>query len=75
MFSWSTASPGMMFGLLPAWTDPTDTTAASVMPISLETTVWSRITVAAAITTGSTVVCGDEPWPPRPNRVTRKLSL
>src|SRR5690606_32689548 len=50
-------------------------TALSVMPISRETTVWSRITVDAAMTTGSTVVCGDEPWPPRPNSVTRRLSL
>ena len=33
------------------------------------------ITVAAAVTTGSTVVSGAEPWPPRPNSVTFRLSL
>lgn len=28
----------------------------------------------AASTTGSTVVCGIDPWPPRPYTVTRMLS-
>ena len=41
-------------------------TAVSVAGTSRETTVCSRITVAAAITTGSTETSGREPCAPRP---------
>ena len=64
----------MMFALDPACIDPTVTTARSVMETSRETMVWSRITVAAAITTGSMVDSGPEPCPPRPITRTSKVS-
>ena len=54
---------------------PTVSTAVSVPAISRDTTVCSRITVAAAITTGSTVVSGREPWPPLPCNVIRIESV
>ena len=56
----------MMFSLLPARSVPTVRTAVSVPAISRDTIVCSRSTVAAAITTGSTVVSGREPCPPLP---------
>ena len=54
----------------PAWIEPTVTTATSRGSTSRDTIVCSRMTVAAAITTGSIVECGREPCPPRPSRVT-----
>lgn len=45
---------------------PMVSTAVSVAGTSRETTVCSRITVAAAITTGSTETSGREPCAPRP---------
>ena len=51
----------MMLFLLPASIRPTVTTAVSRGLISRDTTVCKRITVAAAITTGSIVVSGSEP--------------
>ena len=36
--------------------------------------VCRRSTVAAAMTTGSTVLSGIEPWPPRPNSLIFMLS-
>ena len=59
-----------MLFLSPAWIEPTVTTATSRGSTSRETIVCRRITVAAAITTGSIVECGREPWPPRPRSVT-----
>ena len=54
----------------PAWIEPTVTTATSRGSTSRETIVCRRMTVAAAMTTGSIVACGREPWPPRPRSVT-----
>ena len=51
---------------VPACTLPTVSTAVSVGGVIRDTTVCSRTTIMAARTTGSTVACGIEPWPPRP---------
>ena len=64
----------MTFSLVPACSEPTVTTAASVAASSRETMVCRRITVAAAITTGSMLACGIEPCAPRPNRRICRLS-
>jgi hypothetical protein len=45
---------------------PTVTTAGSNGLVSRATIVWRARTVRAAMTIGSTVFCGAEPWPPRP---------
>lgn len=74
MLIFISAVSGMMFSLVPLCRDPTVTTAAWFAPTSRETTVWRRITTAAAITTGSTVFSGADPWPPRPKSRTAKLS-
>jgi hypothetical protein len=74
MLSLMVASSGMMFSLVPACSEPTVSTALSSGETSRETIVCSRITVAAAITTGSIEVCGCEPCEPRPNSVTCRLS-
>ena len=58
----------MTFSLVPAWSAPMVTTTASVGATSRETMVCSRITVDAAMTTGSMLACGIEPCAPRPNR-------
>ena len=71
----SSASSGMMFDLVPAVIFPTVTTAKSDAATSRDTTVWSRITVDAAMTTGSTVALGMEPWPPLPCRTMRRPSM
>jgi len=71
----SSADPGMMLACVPARRAPTVTTADSRAPTSRDTTPWSRMTVAAAMTTGSTVDSGLEPWPPLPCRVTRNESV
>ena len=65
----------MMFSLVPAWRVPTVTTAVAPGSMPRDTMVWSFITVEAAMTTGSTVVWGDEPWPPWPCRVIFRASL
>ena len=70
----SSAWSGMTFSTVPACSAPTVTTALSAGATSLDTIVWSRSTVAAAITTGSTVVSGREPWPPCPCSTTRSAS-
>ena len=75
MFRPSSARSGMMFSLVPARRVPIVSTAVSVPAISRDTTVCSRITVAAAITIGSTVVSGREPWPPLPCNVIRIESV
>lgn len=69
-----TARSGMTLGPLPAWMLPTVTTAGVVAASSRETTVCSRTTTDAAITTGSTDAWGAEPCAPRPCTVTRRLS-
>lgn len=69
------ASSGITFALLPATSRPTVTTAKSAGATSRATTDCSRRTVAAAMTTGSTVVSGMDPCPPRPWRVIRRLSV
>jgi hypothetical protein len=60
--------------VVPAWLLPMVSTAVWPGAISLDTTVCSRTTIMAASTTGSTVFCGMEPWPPRPYTVTLMLS-
>lgn len=42
------------------------TTASFVGATAREMMIWSRSTAAAAITTGSMLVCGIEPGAPRP---------
>ena len=69
-----TASSGITFSLSPACSTPIVTTADSVAAISRETMPCRRITVAAAITTGSMLACGIEPWAPRPNKRICRLS-
>jgi hypothetical protein len=64
----------MMLFLVPAVTYPTVTTANSPGLTSRATIVCSASTVRAAITIGSTVVCGAEPWPPLPKMVMRSES-
>ena len=63
-----------MFSFVPACSDPIVTTAESVGATSRETIVCSRITVAAAITTGSMLDSGIEPCAPRPNMRICRLS-
>ncbi len=70
----STASSGMTWSLVPACSAPIVTTAACEAAVSRETMVCNRMTVAAAMTTGSTLDSGIEPCAPRPNRRTCKLS-
>lgn len=60
------AVEGMMFGAVPASIRPTVSTADSRGAISRLTTLWSRVTRYAAVSTGSTVVSGRDPCPPRP---------
>ena len=74
MLSSSSASSGMMFSFVPARIAPTVTIAVSVPAISRDTTVCRRMTVAAAITTGSIETSGREPWAPLPNSVIFTLS-
>src|SRR6266852_3700590 len=62
----SFTSSGMMLLLVPPWIEPTLTTAESWALISRETMVCRATTVLAASSTGSTVLCGLAPWPPRP---------
>ncbi len=50
------------------------TTAPSAIATSRDTTVCRRVAAAAAITTGSMLFSGIDPWAPRPNRVTSQLS-
>ena len=69
-----TASSGMTFSLSPACSEPMVTTADSVAATSRATMPCRRITVAAAITTGSMLACGIEPWAPRPKRRICRLS-
>jgi len=64
----------MTLALDPACTDPTVTTAGSAGETSRPTMPCRRRTVAAAITTGSTLAWGIEPWAPRPNIVTSIVS-
>ena len=72
--SWTTALSGMTLGPVPACRLPTVSTAGVVAASSRETTVWSRTTIIAASTTGSTAACGMEPCAPRPCTVMRRLS-
>ena len=64
----------MMLSLVPACSSPTVTTAVSAPATSRETTPCSRTTVAAAMSTGSTVVSGREPCAPRPCSITCSVS-
>ena len=59
----------MMLYFVPPWIEPTVTTAGSSGSFSRDTSVWIASTVRAAITTGSTVLSGAAPWPPRPKMV------
>jgi hypothetical protein len=73
-FSLMTASSGMTFSFVPACSAPIVTTADCAAATSRETIVWSRRTVAAAITTGSMLASGIDPCAPRPNMRISKLS-
>ncbi len=64
----------MMLVLVPAWMRPTVTTAVACGEICRDTTVCSRITSEAAMTTGSIPRCGADPCAPLPCSVTRKSS-
>ena len=70
----SFASSGMMFDLVPAWKEPTVTTAGSSGFNSREMMVCSRSTVLAAMTMGSIEACGLAPCDPRPWMVTSTVS-
>src|SRR5262249_35143488 len=59
-------SLGMMLCLVPPWIEPTVTTAGSRGLVSRLTSVCRSSTMRAAMTMGSMVVCGAEPWPPLP---------
>jgi hypothetical protein len=73
-FSVIVAVSGMTFSACPARSRDTVTTPRSAGAISRATSVCSRSTAEAAITTGSTVRSGREPCPPRPYSVTSQLS-
>ena len=64
--SCSLTSSGMMLCLVPPWIEPTVTTAGSSGLCSRETIVCRPRSMRAAMTIGSIVVCGVEPWPPLP---------
>lgn len=64
----------MTLAVSPAWNDPTVTTARSPGATSRATTDCTRWTNDAAMTIGSTVVSGREPWPPLPWKVISRLS-
>jgi hypothetical protein len=66
----SFTSSGMMLDFVPPWMEPTVTTAGSRGFTSRATMVWSATTMRAAITMGSTDLCGYAPCPPRPYTVT-----
>ena len=68
--SWSLTSSGMMLCLVPPWIEPTVTTAGSLGSISRLTIVWRSTITSAARTIGSTVRCGQAPWPPLPRMMT-----
>lgn len=70
----SSAVSGMMLSFVPACRRPTVTTADSAGGTSRATMPWSLVTTFAAISTGSTVASGREPWPPLPWRVTFRES-
>ena len=65
---------GITLSLVPAWSAPTVTTADCAGATSRDTIVCRRRTVAAAITTGSMLASGIEPWAPRPNIRISRLS-
>jgi hypothetical protein len=61
------ASSGITFSFVPACKTPMVTTADSAAATSRETMPCRRITVAAAMTTGSMLAWGMEPCAPPPN--------
>ena len=71
----SSAWSEMMFSLVPARMVPTVSTAESVAAMLRDTTVWSFMTVAAAMMTGSTDCSGAEPCAPRPWSTIFRASL
>ena len=62
----TSASSGMMLPAVPPWIAPIETTPNSVGSFSRLITLCTSTMKRAAIITGSIVVCGAEPWPPRP---------
>jgi len=64
------ASAGTTLSALPAWIAPTETTTISPGSDSRDTMLCSLTTAWHAVSRGSTVVCGREPCPPRPWKVT-----
>ena len=56
----------MTLACVPPWIDPIVSTTGSIGLFSRDTIVCSDMTVRAAITTGSMVLYGIAPWPPRP---------
>ena len=59
-------SDAMTFGATPPSIRPSVSTALSVGDTLRLTSIWSAVTSCAATTTGSTVPCGAEAWPPVP---------
>src|SRR5579862_951788 len=65
----------MMLCFVPAWNGPTVTTAFVPGGSLRLTIVCSDITISEAITIGSTVFCGQAPWPPFPVTTRSRLSV
>src|SRR5258708_2084030 len=65
----------MTLGAVPALKLPTVRTAGSPGGASRLTSVFSAVTMCAATTTGSTVVCGRAAWPPPPSSAGWNISL
>ena len=65
----SSTLSGMMFSALPPWIAPMLTTPNSCGSFSRLITLCRSTTKRAAIITGSMVLSGAEPWPPRPLKV------
>jgi hypothetical protein len=68
------AVSGMMLPTVPACTAPTVMTPNSIGSFSRLTTVCTLLMKCAAITIGSIVLSGAEPWPPRPWNVISRRS-
>jgi hypothetical protein len=73
-FNLIVASSGMTFSFVPAWSAPIVRTADCAAATSRETIVCNRMTVTAAMTTGSMLASGIDPCAPRPNIRISKLS-
>ncbi len=63
-----------MLASVPAWIEPTETTAASIGSTAPARKVCSAFTIAQAAGIGLRDRCGAEPWPPLPCTVTESRS-